>query len=144
MSLHDTGLAFQNINLKSKSSEMNLSPKVLGPPPNMMSELDGVESSQRSPVPQHSLRNTSLNVNANPLNSSPASETSPSNTDSATPVPFPEIMCVKGAPDVLLSKCSHYIITIKGNKGHKMLPIDKAFIESVTAAFEQMAAQVNF
>ena len=141
MSLHDTGLAFQNMSLKSKSSEKTSYLQVSGPP-NMASELDNLDSYEVSSA-QYSLRNTSLNASLNASNSATSSEASIPSSESAAPAPFPEILCVKGAPDVLLTKCSHYLVTIQGNKGHKMMPVDKAFIESVTAAFEQMAAQVS-
>lgn len=60
----------------------------------------------------------------------------------STVTPYPEFMCVKGAPDVLLPKCSHFVVTLKGGKGHKVLPADTAWRSCVTAAFEEMAAQV--
>ena len=54
--------------------------------------------------------------------------------------PYPEFMCVKGAPDIIFPKCSHFIVTLKGGRGHRVLPVDPAWTACVNAAFEEMAA----
>jgi magnesium-transporting ATPase (P-type) len=141
MSVHDTGLAFHNIAISDGSSPAIPRPvgagaAVLSPKVAPSSHESPVESERK---PAFQLRNKpgpDLGVaDVKPLSkigSVPAAE---------MPKAYPEMMCVKGAPDVLLAKCSHYMLTAQGNKGHKMMPVDKAFISSVTAAFEQMAAQ---
>jgi sodium/potassium-transporting ATPase subunit alpha len=54
--------------------------------------------------------------------------------------PSPEFMTLKGAPDVLLPKCSHYITTCEGGTGHKIVRIDRNFTNTVNKVFEQMAS----
>lgn len=54
--------------------------------------------------------------------------------------PSPEFMTLKGAPDVLLPKCSHYLTTCEGGLGHKIVRIDRNFTNTVNKVFEQMAS----
>lgn len=146
MSIHDTALDLFDITDPSPSSPIDLSEPIrpcngdiatsASTLPTRSSEaargtaakgfsLRRTPKPGESPQPTKKLQTRSINMQTQ-----------------STIVPFPEFMCVKGAPDVLLSKCSHFVVTIKGKKGHKILPVDPAWKSCVTAAFEEMAAQV--
>ena len=161
MSVHDTGLDLFDItalpqvenNGPTKASTANKNAIATKTANNQKVENNSQFSANKSSSEAarygqskgFSLRKKSSNPDATDSASSKKTSTRSSNVKcSASVRPYPEFMCVKGAPDVLISKCSHFVVTCKGGKGHRMLPVDAAFNSCVTAAFEEMASQVIF
>ena len=150
MSIHDTGLDLFDITDSSYDAERKaMAAKTV--------KDSGVAASAPAPsAPTGSPKRSSESVRSGrakgfSLRKVPvpeeAAKKAPKRSDIMQPAtgvnPYPEFMCVKGAPDVLLPKCSHFVVTLKGGKGHRMLPVDPAWKSCVTAAFEEMAAQVS-
>jgi len=52
-----------------------------------------------------------------------------------------QLLLLKGAPDVLLSKCSHYLKEVDGVP--VMHPVDTTFTEMYTSAYEDFGGQVR-
>jgi magnesium-transporting ATPase (P-type) len=143
MSIHDTALDLYDItdpvHVPSPSA-----PASHAPAPSIGSGVGGVKSSSES-IKSGRPKGFSLRKNAAAAGA-PAPPVSRSSAARQEPPPggvrpFPEFMCVKGAPDVLMPKCSHFVVTCRGGRGHRVLPVDGAWSACVTAAFEEMAAQ---
>jgi hypothetical protein len=134
MSVHDAGLAFHDITMAS------CKPTGSGKSGESSQRKEAAVSSGDS-VSGFSLRKKS-SLTATQLQESQSNNSQSDLREYAKPCP--QFMCVKGAPDVLLAKCSHFLVSSKGEAGHRMLPVDQAFSACVIAAFEEMAAQVYF
>lgn len=152
MSIHDTGLDLFDITDSSYDAERKAIDAV------KPTKDSGVRTAVPAhPAPSGSPKRSSESVRSGrakgfslrkaPTPEEEAAKQPPKRSDIMQPPtgvnPYPEFMCVKGAPDVLIPKCSHFVVTQKGGKGHRMLPVDPAWRSCVTAAFEEMAAQVR-